>query len=486
MRLLRIDAKQAGEPFCELSVEGCSPEKCAPAPRGKVPECDSHFSFFVGEPATAALTLRAFVAVTHSIANKAANMVQNSFSLSPTANKGGKASAGSFVSEYVPAGSVQISLSEAMWEEGRPFPPARWYDLSEGGRVRLQLFIIRAPPPDAAHGGRGDGHTLSVLVGTWNVGNERPPTDLSQWLDVGVKSKGSGNVGGSDIDGGDDNDNDPFLESGGSVDSDPFADPADDPFDDSVAGKSGESDGESFTKRSSASKERNKAAHVAGVPSPDSDAGDCVPTEWGTYEMVVVGCQEGDYKERAPHDSCESDWFAGIAATLGDSYVMHCKNTLGQMRIAVFVRADVAPAVHSWHKATEATGLGHVMANKGGVGLACRVWDTSLCFINAHLAAHDDMCMRRNDDFAEIVGGCTFGEKVECTQAFHHLVFMGDLNYRCGRGGAAIERISNPGINPRPSTLDALYARPTAHDPPPSTLHPLLSHCTRYTYFGIE
>ena len=66
--------------------------------------------------------------------------------------------------------------------------------------------------------------------------------------------------------------------------------------------------------------------------------------------------------------------------------------------------------------------------------MSCRVWDTSLCFINSHLAAHDDMERRRNDDFAEIVGGCSFGEKVECVQAFHHLFWFGDLNYRCEWG----------------------------------------------------
>ena len=44
------------------------------------------------------------------------------------------------------------------------------------------------------------------------------------------------------------------------------------------------------------------------------------------------------------------------------------------------------------------------------------------------------MCARRNDDFAGIVGGCHFDEKVECVQAFHHLVWMGDLNYRCEFG----------------------------------------------------
>ena len=91
--------------------------------------------------------------------------------------------------------------------------------------------------------------------------------------------------------------------------------------------------------------------------------------------------------------------------------------------------------------------------------MACRVWDTSLCFLNSHLAAHDDMCARRNDDFAEIVGGCHFDEKVECVQAFHHLVWMGDLNYRCEFGvsdrkvGTRLDR--NP---PKARVRDAVAA----------------------------
>ena len=100
--------------------------------------------------------------------------------------------------------------------------------------------------------------------------------------------------------------------------------------------------------------------------------------------MVVVGCQEGDYDPRDGFDKCEDDWVACLANTLGDSYSLHCKNALGQMRICAFVRADVAPAVHHWLKSTEATGLGHIMNNKGGVGVSCRVWDTSVCFINSH------------------------------------------------------------------------------------------------------
>ena len=72
----------------------------------------------------------------------------------------------------------------------------------------------------------------------------------------------------------------------------------------------------------------------------------------------------------------------------------------------------------------------YIMNNKGGVGISCRVWDT-VCFINSYLAAHDDMHKRRTTTPRLLAGA--FGEK-PAHQAFHHLVWMGDLNYRASGG----------------------------------------------------
>lgn len=386
VRVLRVETKQAGDPYVELSVEGAAPHKSKPAPKGKFSEHESHFSFFVGNPSAATLKVEAFVRQSSAkVLDMAANMAGVDISPGPKAARSRSSLVG------VSVGTVDVPVAKFMWTKGQPFPAAQWYDLGGGSRVRLQLLMIRSPKAESkgAVDGFGGGHTLNVLVGTWNVGNERPPTDLSRWLNVGV------------------NQSDATTSAPAPTDSAP-----------------GKKD------------KQKKDEHATGIAAPNSDSTDGVPTAFGTYEMVVVGCQEGDYKPRSPHDNCEDDWFAGISATLGDSYVMHCKNTLGQMRVAAFVRADIAPAVHHWQKSTEATGIGHVLSNKGGVGIACRVWDTSVCFLNSHLAAHDDQYQRRNDDFAEIVGGCKFGEKLECTQAFHHLVWMGDLNYRCNWGMA--------------------------------------------------
>jgi hypothetical protein len=57
----------------------------------------------------------------------------------------------------------------------------------------------------------------------------------------------------------------------------------------------------------------------------------------------------------------------GLLSKFGFKFNLRRYN-LGQMRVAAFVRADIQPAVHRWVSSTEATGLGHVLSNKGGVG----------------------------------------------------------------------------------------------------------------------
>ncbi|CAI5493977.1 unnamed protein product, partial [Closterium sp. Naga37s-1] len=52
---------------------------------------------------------------------------------------------------------------------------------------------------------------------------------------------------------------------------------------------------------------------------------------------------------------------------------------------------------------SEATGIGHVIANKGAVSVSLKFWDTSFCFVNSHLAAHEGHCMTHNDNYREVM-----------------------------------------------------------------------------------
>ncbi|BFU21533.1 inositol polyphosphate-5-phosphatase, putative [Entamoeba histolytica HM-1:IMSS-B] len=77
------------------------------------------------------------------------------------------------------------------------------------------------------------------------------------------------------------------------------------------------------------------------------------------------------------------------------------------------------------------------LANKGGVAYRMRIYNSTICFVVSHLAAHQNFCDKRNEDWNEIskmkiryfdVGsGCR--KVVELLQ--HDVViWMGDLNYR--------------------------------------------------------
>ena len=80
-----------------------------------------------------------------------------------------------------------------------------------------------------------------------------------------------------------------------------------------------------------------------------------------------------------------------------------------------------------------ATGVLRIGKNKGAVALALQLHGVSLCFVNAHLAAHQEKVLQRNQDTRLILkhlrlGGCAqLDVATQCTT-----VWCGDLNYRVG------------------------------------------------------
>ena len=75
---------------------------------------------------------------------------------------------------------------------------------------------------------------------------------------------------------------------------------------------------------------------------------------------------------------------------------------------AVFVRVTLLPHVSRVESATVVTGLGHVIANKAGVGVAFCLGRSSMAFVNAHFQA----------DQGNVTGAC------------HTLIFLFHLRQR--------------------------------------------------------
>ena len=62
----------------------------------------------------------------------------------------------------------------------------------------------------------------------------------------------------------------------------------------------------------------------------------------------------------------------------------------------------------------------HRKGNKGGVGIRCKFYDSTMCFINAHLSAHFDNVARRNQDYKDIVRRLVFGDEPNAPKIFDH------------------------------------------------------------------
>ena len=131
-----------------------------------------------------------------------------------------------------------------------------------------------------------------------------------------------------------------------------------------------------------------------------------------------------------------------------------------QMRLIVYARKELQEEITGVETAAENTGaLGGMLPNKGGqVSMAvhtkfiCSSYantntiinvthkvakiilrDTSLCFVNSHLAAHEGQqkCAQRCANVASIMKGARVGNtSVDLGCQFHHAFWFGDMNFR--------------------------------------------------------
>lgn len=100
--------------------------------------------------------------------------------------------------------------------------------------------------------------------------------------------------------------------------------------------------------------------------------------------------------------------------------------------LMVFVKEKHRPHVSEVDAETVATGIMGLMGNKGGVAIRIQIHNTTICFVNSHLAAHTEEIDRRNQDYRDILNKLAFdGPHGSPSIVDHDIVFwLGDLNYR--------------------------------------------------------
>eukprot|EP01086_Lenisia_limosa_P007993 TRINITY_DN2852_c0_g1_i2.p1 TRINITY_DN2852_c0_g1~~TRINITY_DN2852_c0_g1_i2.p1 ORF type:complete len:552 (+),score=150.53 TRINITY_DN2852_c0_g1_i2:50-1705(+) len=147
------------------------------------------------------------------------------------------------------------------------------------------------------------------------------------------------------------------------------------------------------------------------------------------YDLYVLGAQECEYKP--PTGDCGQHWYGILQQNIGPDYTVVRSKSMGAIRMHIAIKKELFPLVSNVQASSEATGVGRVVHNKGGVAVSFKICETSFLFVNSHLAAHQERIDDRNRDYFEILKGIKIGiPEYECLSQVDHAFWMGDLNYR--------------------------------------------------------
>ncbi|TPX50429.1 hypothetical protein SeLEV6574_g00906 [Synchytrium endobioticum] len=154
-------------------------------------------------------------------------------------------------------------------------------------------------------------------------------------------------------------------------------------------------------------------------------------------DMYILGIQEmieltANQIITADTSALRQKWGAIFIDTINKAtrapYVLLRSLHLVALGIFVMVRPDQAERVRNVQVSLKRTGMGGMAGNKGGVAVSFSYYDTSMCFVSAHLAAGERNVEDRNRDYRTITDGLDFKGKMIKD---HDLAFwLGDFNYR--------------------------------------------------------
>ncbi|CAI6096792.1 unnamed protein product [Clonostachys chloroleuca] len=159
--------------------------------------------------------------------------------------------------------------------------------------------------------------------------------------------------------------------------------------------------------------------------------------------------EEGTDQERMSHQY--RDWRDFLKKTLDDYtptddlyHLLHTAPLVGLFQ-CVFVKSSLRDRIRNLNAAEVKRGMGGYHGNKGAVAVRFQIDDSSVCFVNCHLAAGQSQASARHNDIAEILDSSLFPAERDPSVRIdsfagggdgtlvvdHELCILnGDLNYR--------------------------------------------------------
>jgi hypothetical protein len=95
---------------------------------------------------------------------------------------------------------------------------------------------------------------------------------------------------------------------------------------------------------------------------------------------------------------------------VGKGYTRIATNQMMQIKLMVLCKNHLAKTIVKVEKAGEATGVGHVVGNKGGVIIKFEMFNNTFAFVATHLAAHED------EEFLERRNKCVHAASPACVR----------------------------------------------------------------------
>lgn len=157
-------------------------------------------------------------------------------------------------------------------------------------------------------------------------------------------------------------------------------------------------------------------------------------------DIIVVGLQEAcelNALNILNESQSKNPWLHFIVSEINShfkspAYSLIFTESLVGLMLVILAKNELTDCVTETYSYLLRLGLGGYTGNKGAIAIRMRLNDSTLCFVNAHLAAHSNHTSMRNKQIGKIMNEISF--KVNETQIKveeHDFVFLfGDLNYR--------------------------------------------------------
>ncbi|XP_015123931.1 inositol polyphosphate 5-phosphatase OCRL-1 [Diachasma alloeum] len=177
--------------------------------------------------------------------------------------------------------------------------------------------------------------------------------------------------------------------------------------------------------------------NVNGQPPNNVSIKEWLSSDRVPPDLYAVGFQELDLSKEAflfNDTPREEEWRQVVTRSLHPKgkYKQIALVRLVGMMLIVFAQEAHLPFIKNVCVDTVGTGIMGKLGNKGGVAVSCSIHNTSICFVNAHLAAHCEEFERRNQDYADICSRLSFTSLIPPKSFKDHdqIYWLGDLNYR--------------------------------------------------------